>query len=181
MRSIYLSKIPLFQKQIISGVVFGVSIWALVDDQAGFHDLMDLSEADSDLSILTSGPWILIVSSGLVMIVTFLGCYGALKVLLRKLSQFFWENYAKLFFSLLQESKIMLIIYGCVLGAFVFFYMSGAIVISVEDVKKEVAAALLDTLERYEPDSVTDNDQKIVEAWNSVMEEVRIGNPRCVE
>ncbi len=90
MRFIYLSKIPLFQKQIISGVVFGVSIWALVDDQAGFHDLMDLSEADSDLSILTSGPWILIVSSGLVMIVTFLGCYGALKVLLRKLSQFFW-------------------------------------------------------------------------------------------
>ncbi len=73
----------------------------------------------------------------------------------------------------------MLIIYGCVLGAFVFFYMSGAIVISVEDVKKEVDAALLDTLERYEPDSVTDNDQKIVEAWNSVMEEVRKGNPRC--
>ena len=68
--------------QIVAGVVFGVSVWALVDDLAGFHDLMDLADVDYDLDVLTTGPWLLLISSAVVMLVTFFGCYGALKVVL---------------------------------------------------------------------------------------------------
>ncbi len=63
----------------MAGVVFGVSIWALVDDQGGISDLLDLAE-EGDLSVLSTGPWILLAASALVMLVTFLGCWGALKV-----------------------------------------------------------------------------------------------------
>ncbi len=42
----------------------------------------------------------------------------------------------------------MLIIYGTALGVFVFFYISGAIVISVDDIADEVEKPLYDTLER---------------------------------
>ncbi len=60
----------------------------------------------------------------------------------------------------------MLIIYGCTIGTFVFFYLTGAIMVSTDDISKEVNIALYDTMTRYGSDS------DVTEAWDTVMEEV---------
>jgi hypothetical protein len=39
-------------------------------------------------------------------------------------------------------------IYAGAVGAFIFFYVSGAIVVSVQDIAEELKAPLLDTLTR---------------------------------
>jgi len=118
-------------------------------DHSDFRDLLDLSSADYDLKVVSTGPILLICASGALMLVTFLGCLGALK-----------------------DSKILLLIYATAVGAFVFFYVSGAIVVSVQDIADEIEKPLFDTLTRYDQNVASGDQAEIVRAWNLLQDEV---------
>ena len=57
----------------------GVGIYALVDGE-GLSDFLDQLEIDEDLNIIYLGSILIIVVSSFVLLITFLGCCGALKV-----------------------------------------------------------------------------------------------------
>ena len=57
----------------------GVGVYALVDGE-GLSDFLDQLEIDEDLNILYLGSILIIVVSSFVLLITFLGCCGALKV-----------------------------------------------------------------------------------------------------
>lgn len=126
----------------MSGVVLGVSVWALVDDTP-FDSLLDLADDDVKISIATTAPLILICCSAVLMVVTFLGCCGAIK-----------------------EKKLYLIIYLGLICLFFFLLVSGAVVAGVQDVPDALRDPLLNTVEKYNP-----SNPQVVEAWDEVMDE----------
>ena len=73
----------------------GVGIYALVDGE-GLSDFLDQLEIDEDLNIIYLGSILIIVVSSFVLLITFLGCCGALKVrndLLNRKSVVFSQPY----------------------------------------------------------------------------------------
>ena len=64
----------------------GVGVYALVDGE-GLSDFLDQLEIDEDLNILYLGSILIIVVSSFVLLITFLGCCGALKVRSKDLLQ----------------------------------------------------------------------------------------------
>ncbi len=67
----------------MSGIVLGFGIWAKVDvNGQAFNTLLEAAEDNSNLSIkvYATAATIVIVASAAVLIITFLGCCGALKV-----------------------------------------------------------------------------------------------------
>jgi hypothetical protein len=74
----FLQYFKYFSLQVASAVILGVSVWSMLD-HSEFHDLLDLSTVDYDLKVLSKGPILLICASAILMLVTFLGCFGALK------------------------------------------------------------------------------------------------------
>ncbi len=78
-----------------------------------------------------------------------------------------------------QGDKCYLTLYAVALGAFVFFYMSGAIWVSVQDVESEIEKPLNESLKKYVDDVIDTTElyrsveigDKLV--WDKVMEQVR--------
>ncbi len=87
--------------------MLGICLWSLF---SGSHlgDLLTSLSGDRS-HLLRTAPLALVVAAALVMLLSFLGCSGA------------WN-----------EQKCQLAVYACALGAFMFFFLSGAIWISVQ-------------------------------------------------
>lgn len=65
--------------QVMAFVVCGFGIFALVDGQS-FTDLLDKVDDDSSIDLYVSAAVILVAISVIVIIITFFGCCGAIKV-----------------------------------------------------------------------------------------------------
>ena len=63
----------------LSVASLGVGIYALVDGE-GLSDFLDQLEIEEDLNIIYLASIFIIVVSSFVLLITFLGCCGALKV-----------------------------------------------------------------------------------------------------
>lgn len=63
-----------FLLQLLGCAMLGVGIWLLVSD-----DFTKYSDADDSLSFIYTGAYILVAIGGLIMIIGFLGCCGAIR------------------------------------------------------------------------------------------------------
>lgn len=63
-----------FLLQLLGCAMLGVGIWLLVSD-----DFTKYSDADDNLSFIYTGAYILVAIGGLIMIIGFLGCCGAIR------------------------------------------------------------------------------------------------------
>jgi len=122
----------------------GVGIYALVDGE-GLSDFLDQLEIDEDLNIIYLGSILIIVVSSFVLLITFLGCCGALK-----------------------ESR-------CLLGTYVFCVivliccMIGGIALAASGTQLvDLKTPLKETMSEYDP---AKPDDPITKAWDDIQEE----------
>lgn len=128
---------------VMAVIVCAFGIYALVDGKA-VSDLVESADSSLSVNIYTTAAIVLIVVSALVILVTFLGCCGAIK-----------ENRCMLgiYFTLLLTMFIVLII-GAVIG-----YSQ-----SLDELKKP----LLSSTKKYDEKSVDTKIQTLTKAWNRV-------------
>ena len=85
--------------QCMGIVVLGVGVWALVDEES-LRDLIVLAHVDGGVNIFGVATILLMVLASLAIVVSFLGCWGAVKE--NKLVQLvffsFWDTAEKLAF-----------------------------------------------------------------------------------
>jgi len=122
----------------------GVGIYALVDGE-GLSDFLDQLEIDEDLNIIYLGSILIIVVSSFVLLITFLGCCGALK-----------------------ESR-------CLLGTYVFCVivliccMIGGIALAASGTQLvDLKTPLKDTMTDYD---MSDPNDPVTQAWDGIQEE----------
>ena len=65
--------------QALALTVLGVSVWAYLSDE-GLATLLSYVETEGDLNIFGSATVLLMVIGAVVVLVSFLGCWGAVKV-----------------------------------------------------------------------------------------------------
>jgi len=145
--------------------VFGLSIWIIVD-KPSFLDLFEQAGSVADISdsfnveLYTSAAFILLVVSGLVVLISFLGCCGAVK-----------KNKCMLatYFTLILAMFIMMVV-GVVLG------YSG-------DLENTIRKPLKKALSKYRDDvtEATDPLYAYKTAWNEVQQELRCCGVDSVE
>ncbi len=63
--------------QIVGGVILGVGIWSLVDDNA--LKLMHVASVDSDDDLIRGAAITFVVIGAIVFVTGFLGCCGAMR------------------------------------------------------------------------------------------------------
>jgi len=122
----------------------GVGIYALVDGE-GLSDFLDQLEIDEDLNIIYLGSILIIVVSSFVLLITFLGCCGALK-----------------------ESR-------CLLGTYVFCVivliccMIGGIALAASGTQLvDLKTPLKDTMSDYDN---SDPNDPVTQAWDGIQQE----------
>ncbi len=129
-------------------MTIGLSIWVLVDSPS-FDEFLDVIGAD--VPIFRSGIILLIVDSSIVFLVTLFGCCGAAK-----------ENRCLL---TTYSVSVLVIIIVAIVGVSLTFTGNMDV----------LRGPFLDSLERYDPDSTSSADKDIVNAWDSLQQDVSIG------
>jgi len=153
----YLLFITNFLIFVLGLAVVGVGIWVLVD-KPSFLDLFEQAEehaglsGEFDISLYTSAAYIIIVVAVLVAIISFFGCFGALK-----------------------ESKCMLGTYFVLILAMFIVMVVGAVLGYTGDIENSLKDPLLKAMDEYkdtatEADSV---DYAYKNAWNEVQSELQ--------
>jgi len=137
--------------------VFGLSIWVLVD-KPSFLDLFEeakdvsgLSE-DFDIQFFTSAAYILLVVSIVAVLLSFFGCYGAIK-----------------------RNKCMLATYFVMVLAMLILMVVGVVLGYSGDLDKTIKKPLKEALGSYR-DNVDDTEPALFaykNSWNKVQEEFK--------
>jgi hypothetical protein len=141
---------------VLACAVLGCGIWVLVDKPA-FLDLFSKAEGvvpdlegKLDISLYTSAAYIMIVVAALAAIISFFGCFGAIK-----------------------ESKCMLGTYFVLILAMFIVMVVGAVLAYTGDFETALKDPLTDALKHYKDNAVDDQDIAYKNIWNEVQYEVR--------
>lgn len=142
---------------ILSGAVFGVGIWALVDAPS-FLDLFKLAQdalanngvevGGMELNIYSTAAYILIATAAVAAVLSFLGCCGAAKGSKCMLGTYF---------------ILMLIIFIVAIVGAVWGYKG--------DIETEIRDPLLKAIEKYKDVPFTDVEKAYHNAWNNAQGE----------
>ena len=135
--------------QVIGCVVLGLGIYALVDG-ASLVTLVDKSGVGDDINItaFTSAAYIFIVVAVFVVILTFFGCFGAIK-----------------------ENKCMLGTYFTLILVMFVVMIAGA-VLGYSTSMDKLQGALEKTMPQFKDGATNDTQMAITEAWNEVQTRV---------
>lgn len=155
----YLLFITNFLIFALAVAVLGCGIWVLVD-KPNFLNLFEKAEeavpdldGKLDISLYTSAAYIIIVIAVLVAIVSFFGCFGALK-----------------------ESKCMLGTYFVLILALFIVMIVGAVLGYTGDIEESLKGPLNEALTHYK-DTATQADDPTgfayKQAWNEVQSELK--------
>ena len=138
--------------QVIGCVVLGLGIYVLVDS-ASLVTLVDKSGVGDDINI-TSAAYIFIVVAVFVVILTFFGCFGAIK-----------------------ENKCMLGTYFTLILVMFVVMIAGA-VLGYSTSMDKLEGALENTMPQFVEDpnagSTNVTQKSITEAWNEVQTSVSV-------
>lgn len=128
-------------------IVCGFGIFALVDVKQ-LTELVDAVDKDSGFGIIRTGAVILVIVSAIIVLVTFFGCCGALK-----------------------ENRCMLGTYfTIILGLFIIMIVGA--VLGVSKSLDELDKPLLSSIEKYDPNSESNDIKAIVKGWDNVQKDV---------
>jgi len=144
---------------VLGLVVFGVGIWVLVDKPSfltlfeGAQNVSGVTEDEFNIKIYTSAAYILLVVSFLVVLISFFGCFGAVK-----------------------ESKCMLGTYFTLILAMFIVMVIGAVLGYSGNLEKTIKDPLKQALSHYRDNATAENDPASYaykNAWNEVQTELK--------
>jgi len=154
----YLLFITNFLIFVLGIAVLGCGIWVLVD-KPSFLDLFEQAEQNVpsldgkfDVSLYTSAAYIIIVVAALITIISFFGCFGAIK-----------------------ESKCMLGTYFVLILAMFIVMVVGAVLGYTGDLENTLRKPLKEAMNKYD-DSADKTDEKAFAyktIWNNVQAELQ--------
>merc|ERR1712001_623353 len=127
----------------LSVASLGVGIYALVDGE-GLSDFLDQLEIDEDLNIIYLGSILIIVVSSFVLLITFLGCCGALKESRCLLGTYVF---------------CVIVLIGCMIGG-IALAASGTQLVDLKTPLKETMG-----------DYVQGGDDPVTQAWDDIQQE----------
>jgi len=142
---------------LLGVAVLGCGIWVLVD-KPNFLDLFEQAESmlpnlegKFDISLYTSAAYIIIVVAAIVTIVSFFGCFGAVK-----------------------ESKCMLGTYFVLILATFIVMVVGAVLGYTGSIEDNLKGPLKDALGQYRDGPGLDEAQSAYKSvWNQVQQELK--------
>ncbi len=132
----------------MSVVVLIISVAMVSGKAAPLVDLLEAADGDVDIGLFRAAAVLLIVVSALVLVLTFLGCCGALK-----------------------ESRCLLGLYFAALLCMFVAMIVGAVV-GYSQSLEEVNQVLLDSITEYDPDSTDKDEVAITKAWDQIQKDV---------
>jgi len=143
---------------VLGLVVFGVGIWVLVDKPSfltlfeGAQNVSGVTEDEFNIKIYTSAAYILLVVSFLVVLISFFGCFGAVK-----------------------ESKCMLGTYFTLILAMFIVMVIGAVLGYSGNLEKTIKDPLKQALSQYRDNATATNDPLYAykNTWNEVQKELK--------
>lgn len=141
---------------VLACAVLGCGIWVLVDKPAFLdlfskaEDLLPDLEGDLDISLYTSAAYIIIVVAALVAIISFFGCFGAIK-----------------------ESKCMLGTYFVLILAMFIVMVVGAVLGYTGDFETTLKDPLKKALTAYKDKPQGDKETAYKNIWNEVQYELK--------